>query len=598
MTEDRRGSQALPPVEYSDPEAKKAPPPSGHFEIGLVLAGAVSAGAYIAGVLDFMIEALDAWEAAKERDRDAGEITVPNHSVSLKVITGASGGGMNGAIAAATLGRSFPHIRLAEVPADGLTMTGNPFFDAWVQQIDISKLLGGQDLVEGEAPPSVLDSTKLWDIVTSTLTWPAGSESRRRAWVCDPLRVFLTVTNLRGVPYGLRFGGETSGGFGNYMMMHRDHVRFALAGVGSAAAEVPFADETLLAAPVSVTAPEWRRLGVAALASGSFPGFLKARALEGRKSDYDYRVVAWDEARKNFTKVPPSWEILEDHGGEADYRHLNVDGGAMDNEPLELARLVLAGAAGRNPRLGKEAVRATILIDPFVDAPGDGPRDEQGRNPLLDFSGLFGAYKSQARFRPDDLALASNPETYSRFVVAPSRSGHSAPHPLAAGAFGGFGGFLARDFRVHDYLLGRRNAQRFLERHFTLPQGNSLFEAWRGLPIADRYLTLPPTAGAEASVADHLPIIPLIDGTPTRNQPEPQPSWPRGSANVQAIAAQLEGRVGSLYPYIEGLVPLEGFGGWLVKTLFGDTLRQRVMDKVRQTAIEKLRRELAAFHLL
>ncbi len=600
MTEDRRGAQALPPVEYSDANAKKQDPDPGHFEIGLVLAGAVSAGAYIAGALDFLIEAMDSWEDAKARDRDNGTTTVPNHSVDLKVVTGASGGGMNGAIAAATLGRSFPHIRLADVPSDGAAVTENPFFDAWVQQIDISKLLGGQDMIEGQAPPSLLDSSKLWEIVTSTLTWPSGSQQRQRPWVCDPLRVFLTVTNLRGVPYGLRFGGESTGGYGNYMMLHRDHVRFALNGVGDATAEAPFADETLLSSPVSVNAPEWRRLGVAALASGAFPGFLQARTLEGLRSDYAYRVVAWEQDRSSFESVPPSWDSLEtaETNGD-DYRFLNVDGGAMDNEPLELARIVLAGARGRNERAGDKANRATLLIDPFVDAPHGGPASGDDRNPLSDLSSLFGAYKSQARFRPEDLALASNPETYSRFVIAPSRSGHGAPHPLAAGAFGGFGGFLARDFRVHDYLLGRRNAQRFLSRYFTLPARNPLFAGWtQDSALRERYLTLSPSADGESVSPDHLPIIRLIDGSPGRNQPEPLPSWPRGGVNIQAIATQVEARGAHLYPYVEDMLPLNGVAGWLFKTFAAEKLRQGLMTKLRQTAVEKLRRELAAFNLL
>ena len=36
------------------------------FRIALNMAGAVSAGAYTAGVLDFLIDALDAWYAEKE----------------------------------------------------------------------------------------------------------------------------------------------------------------------------------------------------------------------------------------------------------------------------------------------------------------------------------------------------------------------------------------------------------------------------------------------------------------------------------------------------------------------------------------------------
>jgi hypothetical protein len=35
------------------------------FRVGINMAGAISAGAYTAGVLDFLTEALDAWYKAK-----------------------------------------------------------------------------------------------------------------------------------------------------------------------------------------------------------------------------------------------------------------------------------------------------------------------------------------------------------------------------------------------------------------------------------------------------------------------------------------------------------------------------------------------------
>jgi len=35
------------------------------FQIGLTMSGAISAGAYTAGVIDFLAEALDAWEDAR-----------------------------------------------------------------------------------------------------------------------------------------------------------------------------------------------------------------------------------------------------------------------------------------------------------------------------------------------------------------------------------------------------------------------------------------------------------------------------------------------------------------------------------------------------
>lgn len=54
-------------------------PAEGTFELGLVMAGAVSGGAYAAGVVDFLFEALTAWEAAKQADPD-----VPDHRVEIR----------------------------------------------------------------------------------------------------------------------------------------------------------------------------------------------------------------------------------------------------------------------------------------------------------------------------------------------------------------------------------------------------------------------------------------------------------------------------------------------------------------------------------
>ena len=101
----------------------------GSFEVGLVLGGTVSAGCYTAGVLDFLFQALDGWEAAK----NSGAPDVPLHRLLIKGITGASGGGVNGAIAARALASGFPPVMMA-APA-GSPPTGNPFYDVWIDGI-------------------------------------------------------------------------------------------------------------------------------------------------------------------------------------------------------------------------------------------------------------------------------------------------------------------------------------------------------------------------------------------------------------------------------------------------------------------------------
>ena len=79
---------------------------SNEFKIAINMAGAVSAGAYTAGVLDFLIEALEEWEKAKVVARTAflngaqavsSDQLAPLHNVSIEAFSGASAPG-NGAV--------------------------------------------------------------------------------------------------------------------------------------------------------------------------------------------------------------------------------------------------------------------------------------------------------------------------------------------------------------------------------------------------------------------------------------------------------------------------------------------------------------------
>jgi hypothetical protein len=128
---------------------------------------------------------------------------------------------------------------------------------------------------------------------------------------------------------------------------------------------------------------------------------------------------------------------------------------------------------------------------------------------------LLDAYTQQARFAADDIELANREDVYSRFMVAPKRPTpplKQATYPeadgkwLASGALGGFGGFLHRKFRRHDFLLGRRNCQQFLVQHFTLPAENGLFALWGKDPTLRAYYLVPGVAGEP----DQLPIILLV----------------------------------------------------------------------------------------
>jgi predicted acylesterase/phospholipase RssA len=78
------------------------------------MAGAVSAGAYTGGVLDYLLQTLDAWQQQKTGD----DPRVPVHTISIDIISGASAGGITGAIAALALHKENA-TRLC--PANGMT---------------------------------------------------------------------------------------------------------------------------------------------------------------------------------------------------------------------------------------------------------------------------------------------------------------------------------------------------------------------------------------------------------------------------------------------------------------------------------------------
>src|SRR5690554_395307 len=100
--------------------------------------------------MDFLIEALESWE----RSRCQGN--VPDHKVVIRVMTGASAGGMTAAITAAEL------LRRANNP-DAVAGKGyrSLLYQAWVEDIDITRLLKPNDLNDSDEIKSLLDATAI-----------------------------------------------------------------------------------------------------------------------------------------------------------------------------------------------------------------------------------------------------------------------------------------------------------------------------------------------------------------------------------------------------------------------------------------------------
>ena len=175
-----------------------------------------------------MFEALDDWERRKAAGDD-----VPRWSVRLRIVSGASAGGICGAISALAAGRDFPP---ATTPANAAR---NPFHFAWVKRIDIGPLLGVTDLKKGKMPRSLLDSFALNGVLADTVALVDSLPRKRRAWVADDLKIALTTGNLNGVPYKFAMAGVPGGYYAT--CVHADVARFTMG--------APRADEFPVFAP-------------------------------------------------------------------------------------------------------------------------------------------------------------------------------------------------------------------------------------------------------------------------------------------------------------------------------------------------------------
>lgn len=461
------------------------------FEIGLVLSGTVSAGPYTAGVIDYLIEALDAWYKEKTEQEPGSPKTVPSHDVKIRVIAGNSGGAMTTSIIPGALFGQFKHFTGEKKPNGDYVVPGdreNRLYYSWVNQIDITKLLGEEDK-ESKELASLLDCTEIDRITTKIIDVQPKTEPRH--YLCDFVDIYLTFTNIEGVPYKIGFeGGEHT------MINHADYQHFILS---KADPRVDLGgnpnlledDPTWLDAKTVGTNSTrgWQEFRRAAVSSGSFPVVLKSQFFgERTKLSYDERrwniplpKAAHEGICYHLAKIAPSWP-----GEPATVAFSAVDGGMANNDPLEYGRLGLTREPdGHSPRKPKEAKKAVIMIAPLnqSNTPTTEVPKPKKRALMIDvIQSIIPVFLDQSRFKYGELKLALSQDVRSRFLIAPSDVSSTVPKiqyktAIYGSMLSAFGGFLLEEYRQHDYLLGRRNCQWFLQQHFVLPLANPIMTA-------------------------------------------------------------------------------------------------------------------------
>ncbi|MEM6378214.1 MAG: patatin-like phospholipase family protein, partial [Bacteroidota bacterium] len=462
------------------------------FHLGIAMAGAVSAGAYTAGVMDYLLETLQRWQEAKDKNRELGpdhpeyDPSIPMHDVVIEAMGGSSAGGMTAAISALSL---FEGVDLKEWDPNKKKL-----YDAWVNlndnnqdKLTLEQLLETDDIENAEELPSVLNSTPI-DQIADRARHISRTDGLP-AYISKSLEIILTITSLRGIPIAVNFfdavkkqdkyqPNETEQVVeksneplpAHKMYLHKGvaHFQFDLEGKGTPPYTVPFHPEQ-----------EWAKdlLLDCAKATGAFPIGLKARKLKGINLGY-VKAMAY----RMFGLEMPDSEMnasgIDIQSKSDPFDLVAVDGGTVNNEPFgEIIRALEEkyGEEGNN--------HAVIMIDPFPNFETVEQEDANIQHPsnvIEVIPNLLGAIRAQAMVKEKEIVRGLSSD-YTRKMIFPKKK--DDPFPIACGSLDGFGGFFSREFREHDYRLGRRNCQRFLRKHLSIHLNNAkdheLFKDWK-----------------------------------------------------------------------------------------------------------------------
>ena len=436
------------------------------FKLCITMAGAVSAGAYTAGVLDYLIETLDLWEKAKEKNRKLGVMhpeydhTIPMHQVELDVISGSSAGGISGSLTLMAL--ADKHFK--SYNKDNPTGNNNIFYKSWVdmgntpKESTVDKLLKNDDLAEYGEVRSLLNTQAIDVIADEAL---AVREQRPiPKYASDSLDVILTTTNLRGINFMVNFddsGRDTSKG--TVITNHGGFFRYKLKNDKYPTGIPQKEDELFYALDIS-NEKHLQYLKDATLSTAAFPIGLKSREV-AISAEYIKRYPKYlFNKSKGIEPLLPDGDI---------YKFNSVDGGVINNEPYGIGLKVLKE---KNPKSIEACKYGVIMIDPFPNKDHDVSESKSGIMGVA--GGLLKALRNQVMFNQDGILDALDMSDRTKFLIEPVRKIEKngewvrPKNDLAAAPIGGFAGFLSRDFREHDFQLGRKNCQVFLRYYFAV----------------------------------------------------------------------------------------------------------------------------------
>jgi hypothetical protein len=456
------------------------------FHIGLTMAGAVSAGCYTAGVMDYLFEILELWENCKNSDFPMGwdsEMAkfIPQHKVEIDVMGGASAGGMTTVMAAiyAMKGKINP----VSDPSNKTSKKGNLLYDSWVLMGDteqsklklLEKTLTLDDLTSDKIP-SLLNSSFIDSICDNAFIDDVAANKKLPNYFSKELELLLSQTMLRSVPLPIAFStpfGALNAKKDNPKYNTFEHFVISHFKLDYDDTNPLHKDFYLPLAPFG-NKTDVDRLKLATKATGAFPIGLSFRKFFNEEFSVEYiknnsRKLIQDKIKpENISNNPPI--NFEDVSDPFDF--VGVDGGAINNEPIGEVLNVLKERYGEKKE-GDYDKFGLIMIDPFPDHNFE-KTHKHPEDIFTAIPAILGTLQDQSKLKRKEM-LEFHTKDYLRGEIYPvrynleekSNKPNKEENAIACSSVFAFGGFLDINFRHHDFFLGRDNARNFFKVYFS-----------------------------------------------------------------------------------------------------------------------------------
>ncbi|WP_103669131.1 patatin-like phospholipase family protein [Pseudanabaena sp. BC1403] len=412
-------------------------------KLAIAISGAVSLGSYEAGVMYEVLEAIAQHNEKLAKDSSS--------RIEIDVITGASAGGMTAGILAQKLLCDGKELRK---PYD------NPLYHAWVNEVDIEKLL---DKDKREYKFSLLSSKAVEGIAGNHIKdSPLLHEAHPSA--AKEIFVGIAMSNLNGWDYTVKpnnTDGDSEFVYTRYkdrFVCRLDHsvdgINLFEISLSHKSEDGKKDDEWVDMHPTS-----WQKLRECSVSSGAFPF-----AFEVRK----------------ITRCPGKGEFA----GRESNTYSYTDGGVFENEPLGLAKKLAEWVDDKESSITEKTHEEPNKHFYLYVAPGNKTSTSNinfGRTEQIDLwttlKALLAAIFNQARFQDWIIKDLDNKSPIFQITTKNDK--------LIGELLSAFAGFLDIRFRFYDYNIGRESAREALEK-FSKNTSNPNLAYWKELGEEDQ----------------------------------------------------------------------------------------------------------------